>query len=245
MAIASLYQVTSFYKFIEMDNIYDMQLVLLKFCNQHDIKGTILIATEGLNGILSGREDSMKSFCQFIHSIKGFEDINFKSSFTPEQPFKRIKVRIKNEIVTFKVADLDMNQVGEYLSAEEWDAMLQKPEVTLIDTRNEYEVAFGTFANAIDPKTINFSDFPAWAEANLANHDHTKPIAMFCTGGVRCEKSTAYLKQKGFKNVYHLKGGILQYLEDSKNKTGLWQGSCFVFDDRLAVTVDLKPIEEI
>lgn len=239
------YTVIAFYKFIPLTNINDLQISLLKYCKEHSIKGTILLALEGINSTLAGSPEEIEKFCSFIRSLPEFTDMTFKYSTSLLPPFKRTKVIIKKEIVTFKVDDLDLSQVGEYLSAEAWDNMIQKDETIVIDTRNDYEIVFGTFHRAIDPKTKNFSDFPAWAEKELADCNKDTPIAMFCTGGVRCEKSTAYLKQRGFKNVYHLKGGILQYLEDTKNKNHMWKGSCFVFDDRLSVDSQLKSIEEM
>jgi len=239
------YTVISFYKFTPISNINDMQVSLLKYCKENEVKGTILLALEGINSTMAGSPEAIKGFCEFLRSIPEFSDMTFKSSIALLPPFKRTKVIIKKEIVTFKVDDLDVSQVGEYLSGAEWDAMLKNPEAVVIDTRNDYEVAFGTFHNAVDPKTKNFSDFPAWAEEALSDCDKERPIAMFCTGGVRCEKSTAYMKQRGFKNVYHLKGGILQYLDETKNKNQMWKGSCFVFDDRLAVDSSLKSIEEM
>lgn len=239
------YKVISFYKFVKINNIQDMQVALLKYCKEHNIKGTILLALEGINSTMAGDPKDIDAFCEFLKSFVEFSDMTFKHSISLLPPFKRTKVIIKNEIVTFKVKDLDMTQVGEYLSGKEWDNMLQNPDAIVIDTRNDYEVVFGTFQNAIDPKTKNFSDFPDWVEKELSDSDKERPIAMFCTGGVRCEKSTAYMKQKGFKNVYHLKGGILQYLDDTSNKSNMWKGDCFVFDDRLAVNSQLKSIEEM
>lgn len=239
------YSIISFYKFINIEDLEGLRMFLLENCNAQNIKGTILIAGEGINGTVAGSQSDIEQFCALFNSLKGFEDVTYRQSYSFLPPFKRMKVNIKPEIITFKVDDLRIEEVGEHLNSDEWDALLKDPESIVIDTRNDYEIEFGTFYKAINPNTKNFSDFPQWVEENLSSQDKEKPIAMFCTGGVRCEKSTAYLKQKGFKKVYHLKGGILQYLNDRQGKEHLWKGNCFVFDDRLAVDQDLKSVEEL
>jgi UPF0176 protein len=236
---------TTFYKFINLVDLYELKLQLIKFCNENKIKGTILLAKEGINSTISGTRLAIDKLYQYILSFPYFTDLEFKESLHCYQPFKRMKVKIKEEIITFKVA-LDMDKRGKYLDSKNWDTFLNQNDILLIDTRNDYEVAFGTFRNAINPSTKNFTDFPIWAESYLNNCSREKPVLMYCTGGVRCEKSTAYLIQKmGFKEVYHLKGGILKYLKDSQNKNNNWIGSCFVFDDRLAVDSNLSSIEDI
>jgi UPF0176 protein len=232
--------VTTFYKFIELDNLPEIRLQLIKICNQHQIKGTILLAPEGVNATIAASRQGMDTFYQFMKANPLFNDVVFRESIFPYQPFKRMKVRLKKEIIRFKVDDLDLSQNGEYLSPDEWDEMLKDPKVKIIDTRNDYEVSFGTFKNATNPETRYFSEFPAWADKNINYNDKDQPILMFCTGGVRCEKSTAYLKKKGLRKVYHLEGGILEYLRQTKNKNNNWQGNCFVFDDRIAVDAHMK-----
>jgi UPF0176 protein len=173
--------------------------------------------------------------------MEEFSDMEFKESFSEYLPFKKMKVRLKPEIVRLKQENLDMSKVGEYLDSDQWDTMISRKDAVVIDTRNDYEVIFGTFKNATNPKTRIFSDLPQWVERNLKGVSKETPIAMFCTGGIRCEKSTSYMKNIGFKNVYHLKGGILKYIEDKKGKESMWQGKCFVFDDRVAVDSELDP----
>lgn len=241
----SQFVVTTFYKFIHLDDCTELKLQLHKICNELNIKGTILLASEGINATLSGERQEIDEFYNIITTFPQFTDLEFKESSNEEKPFKRMKVRLKKEIVTFKVKDLDMSKCGHYLNAEEWDQKLQDPKAIIIDTRNYYEVAFGTFKNAIDPKTHHFSQLPQWISENLIDADKDRPILMFCTGGIRCEKSTAYMLQQGFKQVYHLKGGVLQYFKESKNKNHMWQGECFVFDERLAVDAKLHPVEQL
>ncbi|KIE04273.1 UPF0176 protein [Candidatus Jidaibacter acanthamoeba] len=233
--------VTTFYKFVELEDLTELKLQLLKFCNEVKIKGTILIAKEGINATLTGSKDSIIAFYSFIKSYNCFSDLSFKESISNFTPFKKMKVKIKPEIVTFK-AEIDINKRGEYLSPEEWDKFLEKDDIIIIDTRNDYEVALGTFKNATDPKTKAFTELPKWVKENLTEEDKEKTILMFCTGGVRCEKSTAYMKQNGFDKVYHLEGGILKYLESTKNANNNWIGSCFIFDDRSALSHDLTAL---
>jgi UPF0176 protein len=209
-------------------------LELLVFCKKHKIKGTIILAKEGLNSTLAGSHESIQEFCKYLRSYDIFSDIIFKESRSESIPFQKMKVKIKDEIVTFGVKTLDMSKKGEYLNSAEWDKLISKKETILIDTRNYYEYAMGTFNGAINPHTHHFTEMVAWLDAHLLNDDKERNIAMFCTGGIRCEKSTAYLKQKGFKNIYHLKDGIIKYIEENRNNANsLWQGKCFVFDDRV------------
>jgi len=232
--------VTTFYKFVHLSDVQDTQVKFIKFCTDYKIKGTILLAEEGVNSTLTGERHNIDAFYKFIRCMNEFSDMEFKESFSEYEPFKKLKVRIKPEIVRLKIPNLDMNKIGEYLDTKEWDELISKKETIVIDTRNDYEVIFGTFKNAQNPKTRNFSDLPEWVDRNLKNVDKNTPIAMFCTGGIRCEKSTSYMKNIGFKNVYHLKGGILKYIEDTKGKESMWEGKCFVFDDRVAVDSELE-----
>ena len=178
---------------------------------------------------------------KYLESLEQFHDIEFKESLLDYFPFKKMKVNIKKEIVTFKMDKLNMLKTGKYLNSDSWDEIIEDENTIVVDTRNDYEVAMGTFKNSVNPQTENFSDFPEWAQKNLKSPE--QKVAMFCTGGVRCEKSTAYLKKLGFKNVYHLKGGIIQYLIDKKGKKSMWEGNCFVFDDRYAIDSNLNPIK--
>jgi UPF0176 protein len=234
------YHIRAFYRFVDLENYQKLKKPFDQFCKAHDMKGTILLASEGINATVSAHKEVMEKFFYFLNQDIRFKDMKFKESYSDFHPFERMKVRLKKEIVRLNVEELDLNSRGEYIKGEEWDRLLDDPEVITIDTRNDYEVAIGTFKNAINPNTKDFKEFPKWVDENLDPKKHKK-IAMFCTGGIRCEKSTALLKQKGFKNVYHLDGGILQYFEDTKNKNKSWEGKCFVFDDRIAVDENLAP----
>lgn len=233
--------ITTFYKFVEIQDVHDLQVKLIKCFKDHGLKGTILLANEGLNGTISGSREGVDNFYKFALNYPEIADLEYKESFCEYKPFSKIKIKIKSEIVKFNMPNHKASQAGKHLDSRAWDEIITQKDVVLIDTRNDYEVAFGTFKNALNPKTRNFTDLINWLDRNLDEKNKEQPIAMFCTGGVRCEKSTALLKQKGYKNVYHLKGGILQYLEDTKNNKGLWEGNCFVFDDRIAVDENLKP----
>ena len=228
------YQIISSYKFVTIDNLQLLKAELLNFCNKCDIKGTIIIATEGINLTIAGGESSINNFCTFFKEYSFFEDTKFKISFSDIKPFKKMKVKIKKEIVTFNVNKLDMSQTGTYLNSKGWDQLITKEDTIVIDTRNYYEYAMGTFKGAINPHIHHFTELAEWLKGSFKERDKKKNIAMFCTGGIRCEKSTAFLKQLGFEKVYHLKDGILKYLEDNKeNPNSMWQGECFVFDDRV------------
>ena len=195
--------------------------------------GTLIVAPEGINGTVAGGRDAIDQLRDFLHH-EGFHQLEYKESQARQQPFKKLKIKLKAEIVTLGVPVSPREHVGHYLEPEDWNTLLRDPEVLVIDTRNDYEVQAGTFQNAIDPRTRTFREFPAWATQHLDPQQHPK-IAMFCTGGIRCEKSTSYLLQQGFKEVYHLKGGILNYLEKIPAADSLWQGECFVFDERVSV----------
>ena len=200
----------------------------------------MLLAAEGINGTISGTRENIDSVLHWIGQQPGLENIDTKESFDDEIPFYRTKVKLKKEIVTMGVEGIDPRQVvGTYVKPEDWNDLISDPDVLVVDTRNDYEVQIGTFKNAIDPKTTSFREFPEWANNNI-DRTSNKKIAMFCTGGIRCEKSTAYMKEQGFDQVYHLEGGILKYLEKVPKDQSLWQGECFVFDNRVAVDQDLK-----
>lgn len=235
--------VLSFYSFTNIEDLESLLPKILYIGKRRMIRGTILIAKEGFNGSISGKEESVNFLVDEIKNLTLAKEINRKTNYCDKHPFQKLKVKIKQEIIAMAVGELDIeNQKGEYIEPKDWDNFISQKDVVVVDTRNDYEITVGTFKNSIDPNTETFKQFPQWVENNkqlLAG----KKVAMFCTGGVRCEKSTAYLKQVGFKDVYHLKGGILQYLEDTNNKNHLWQGECFVFDDRRAVTTDLSPAE--
>ncbi len=228
------YIVICFYKFVRLENLEDLKAKLLSYCKKNNMRGTILLAHEGINAFVAFKPEMQQEFFSFITSIPEFSDIRFKPQKSSMQPFERMKVKIKDEIVSFR-KDLDMSERGEYLNSDQWDDLIQQKDTLLIDTRNYYEYAIGTFKNAINPYVQNFTEFADWVDKNVTEKDKEKNIAMFCTGGIRCEKSTAYLKNKGFKNVFHLQDGIIQYIDDRKssNKTSLWEGECFVFDDRV------------
>lgn len=234
--------VIAFYHFATLNDYTTMKAPLLTFCNEHRLKGTILLAREGVNSTISGSREDINALIDNLRSDPRLKDLTWKESYLDYQPFERMKVRLKTEIVRMGVDDLDMSRRGDYIKPQDWDAFIAQDDVVTIDTRNEYETRIGTFKGAIDPETRNFRDFPEWAQnwAQDKAKGKTK-IAMFCTGGIRCEKSTAYMKSLGFDEVYHLEGGILQYLEDTQNANDVWQGECFVFDDRVALSDDLKP----
>lgn len=232
-------KVAAFYKFVPLDNIADLQAEILQVCNEAGLLGTILLATEGINGTIAGPAGGVAELFRHLHEYPGLENLDKKTSYCNRNPFYRMKVRLKKEIVTLGVEGIDPREdVGEYIAPERWNDLISQPNVRLIDTRNEYEVNLGTFAGAENPGTQSFRDFPDWVDEHLPA-DKDQPVAMFCTGGIRCEKSTAFLKKKGYKNVYHLKGGILNYLEKVPTNESLWQGDCFVFDNRVSVDHDL------
>ncbi len=227
--------VAAFYKFANLPDFRELQPPFLKFCLSQNINGTILLAPEGVNGTVAGSRESINSLMAFLKAEPRLLDIEHKESFTNELPFDRMKVKLKKEIVPLGVSGVDPNViVGTYVSPEEWNQLISDPEVVIIDTRNDYEVDIGTFKGAIDPKTKRFRDFPAFVSKTLDPDKHKK-VAMFCTGGIRCEKASSYMLQQGFKEVFHLKGGILKYLEKIPADKSLWNGECFVFDQRIAV----------
>ena len=233
--------VTTAYRLVQIADVENIKNILLDFCNTYEIKGTILLASEGININVTAIRSQLEKFYDFINSLPEFTNMDYKENDVEYIPFGKMKVKIKKEIIKFEVEDLDLSDRGEYLNASQWDDMIQNQKAMVIDTRNDYEVAFGTFETAINPNTRHFSELPKWLDKHLNDKDKETPIAMFCTGGVRCEKSTAYLKKLGFQKVYHLEGGIVKYLEDTKHRQNLWKGECFVFDDRIAVNKQLEP----
>ena len=231
------YLTAALYQFVSLPNFADLQAPILAKCQQHHIKGTILLAHEGINGTIAGLPADIHAVLDFLRTnFDGkFSSLEHKESFADSHPFYRMKVKLKKEIVTMGVADVDPNQVvGTYVKPEDWNALISDPDVILLDTRNDYEVHIGTFKGAIDPKTTTFREFPEYVAQNLDKTKHKK-VAMFCTGGIRCEKASSYMKMQGFEEVYHLQGGILKYLETVPEADSLWQGECFVFDQRVAV----------
>lgn len=233
--------VLSLYSFVNIPEPESLLPKILLLAKKKYIRGTIIIAKEGFNGSISGKEDNLHLLVEELRNLTNPKDISVKVNYCTIQPFSKIKVKLKDEIVSMRSGEIDVeNLKGDYIETTDWDQFIQESDVVVVDTRNSYEVKAGSFQKAIDPHTETFKEFPEWAEKN-AELFKNKKIAMFCTGGIRCEKSTAYMKTLGYEQVYHLKGGILQYLEDTQNKNGTWKGDCFVFDDRGAVTSDLSP----
>lgn len=230
------YTIAAFYKFIKLNDFGTFKQPIHHFCKTHKISGTILLAAEGVNSTIAGTDAAIKAFFPFLKQLLGIDTLSVKYSYSDENPFLRFKVKLKKEIVTLGVTGLDpTNETGTYVEPEAWNALISDPDVLVIDTRNTYETEIGTFKHAVDPQTENFREFPDYVKKELLDVDKNKKIAMYCTGGIRCEKSTAYMMQQGFKNVYHLNGGILNYLEKVPADKSLWQGECFVFDERVAV----------
>ncbi|MEM7637955.1 MAG: rhodanese-related sulfurtransferase [Pseudomonadota bacterium] len=235
----SIIRVTALYKFVTFEDPDALREPLFARLSELGIKGTILLATEGVNGTIAGPPEAMDQALQAISALPGCETLEWKDSHADVMPFLRLKVRLKNEIVTMGVPGTDPTcLVGAYVKPENWNALISDPDTVVIDTRNDYEVALGTFQGAVDPETESFREFPVWFEsfrAELAAQGRTPKIAMFCTGGIRCEKSTSYVKSLGIEDVFHLQGGILKYLETVPQAESLWQGECFVFDERVSV----------
>ncbi len=227
--------VAALYQFVSLQNIEQLQIDIKHFCDQHAIKGTLLLATEGINGTVAGSRLAIDALLSFLRAMPSFAAIDHKESFCESMPFYRMKVKLKKEIVTMGVAGISpTKKVGTYVKPADWNALISDPDVILIDTRNDYEVDIGTFKNAVDPRTTNFREFPDYVKNNLDVTKHKK-VAMFCTGGIRCEKASSFMMEQGFEEVYHLQGGILKYLETVPEAESLWAGECFVFDQRVAV----------
>jgi UPF0176 protein len=226
---------SAFYKFVEIADPAGLRPSLLAACNAREIKGSILLAQEGINGTISGEAEKLADFFTWLRQDPRFSDLETKESPSNGHAFRRMKVRLKREIVTLGVPEANpAKAVGIYVAAKDWNELISSPDVILVDTRNKYEFKIGTFKGAIDPKTRSFRQFPDFVRENLDPERHTR-VATFCTGGIRCEKATSYLLQQGFKEVYHLEGGILKYLETVPEEESLWEGECFVFDERVAL----------
>ena len=237
------YIISTFYKFLVLENYKELKIKFDKSLSKTNIKGTILLANEGVNGTIAGSESDLKKFFLYVDKFSQFKDITPKFSSSNKNPFLRMKVRLKKEIVTIGIPEVSpSNLVGKYLNVEEWNEFLNESDSMIIDTRNDYEVSIGTFKNSINPKIKSFRNFPNWVQKNLIDKKVSKKskIGMFCTGGIRCEKSTSYLKQLGFENVFHLDGGILKYLENVKSDENEWKGECFVFDYRVSLNDSLE-----
>lgn len=232
--------VSALYKFVTLENFEALKNPLLAVMQRHGIKGTLLLAREGINGTVAGSAAAIAELYAWFAKQPGLENISHKESYHAVSPFNRTKVKLKKEIVTLGVEGIDPNRiVGTYVKPADWNKLISADDVTVIDTRNDYEVQIGTFKGATNPKTATFREFPEYVKKNLDPQKHKK-VAMYCTGGIRCEKSTAYLKELGFEEVYHLAGGILKYLEEVPAEQSLWEGECFVFDERVAVNHALE-----
>ncbi len=232
-------RVAALYRFARLDNYRDLREPLEQLCNQHCVRGTLLLAHEGINGTIAGTPEGIDAVLAAIRALPDCADVDVKLSTASTMPFHRMKVRLKREIVTMGQPDIDPRSVvGTYVEPQDWNALISDPDTIVIDTRNDYEVEVGTFARAINPHTVSFREFPDWfrrERERLLGTGKPPKVAMFCTGGIRCEKSTAFLKQEGVEDVFHLKGGILKYLEVMPLEQSLWQGECFVFDQRVTV----------
>ena len=236
------YKLAAFYQFAPLHNYRDLKVPLEQALIALGVCGSVLVAEEGINGTIAAKPDVLNEALGEISRITGLGNFGAKFSFAETKPFRRMKVRLKKEIVTIGPVKANPNEkVGTYVEPNNWNALISQPDVLVIDTRNSYEFGVGTFTKALDPQTESFSEFPTWAREKLK--DKSQKIAMFCTGGIRCEKASSFLKHEGFENVFHLKGGILKYLEEVKSDDSLWQGGCFVFDERVAVGHGLKVLD--
>ena len=233
--------VAALYHFTRFSDPAALRPGLMELCAAQGVKGSLLLAPEGINGTIAGPRAGIDAVLAAIRALPGCTGLEWKESLAETMPFGRMKVKLKREIVTMGLPDVDpLARVGNYVAPAEWNALISDPDTVVIDTRNDYEVAIGTFRGAVDPGTRSFGEFPGWWQANREKFAG-KRIAMFCTGGIRCEKSTNYLLGQGLNDVYHLKGGILKYLEEMPEADSLWQGQCFVFDDRVSVGHGLQP----
>ncbi|WOD10165.1 rhodanese-related sulfurtransferase [Pseudomonas sp. NyZ704] len=233
--------VVALYKFVTLEDFEAKRQPLLDVLTRYGVKGTLLLAREGINGTIAGPREGMDRVLDWLRADPRLSDLDHKESLCDEMPFYRTKVKLKKEIVTIGVPDVSPNEtVGTYVEPGDWNALISDPEVLLIDTRNDYEVSIGTFEGAVDPQTKSFREFPEYIKAHYDPEKHKK-VAMFCTGGIRCEKASSYMLQQGFDEVYHLKGGILKYFEEVPAEQSKWNGECFVFDNRVTVRHDLAP----
>ncbi len=233
--------VAALYHFTKLTNLDEKQVALEQICKSNSILGTLLLADEGINGTIAGNKDGIKNVVNYISEWSEISELELKYSFSSHQNFNRLKVRIKDEIVTMGKGDINVKEhSGTYVDPKDWNELIARDDVILIDARNEYEVAMGQFEGAIDPKTDTFRQFPSWADQLNQQPDSPKKVAMYCTGGIRCEKASSYMKTLGFDEVFHLKGGILKYLEVVPEEESLWEGECFVFDDRVSLVHGLE-----
>jgi len=238
--LARMYTIAALYHFTRLDDPAAIKGPLAALCCTQGVKGTLLLAPEGINGTIAGSRAGIDAVLAHIRALPGCADLEWKESTSDTGPFGKMKVRLKREIVTMGQPDVDpAARVGHYVDPADWNDLIGREDVAVIDTRNDYEVAIGTFDGAVDPQTRSFGEFPAWWEANK-HRFHNKKVAMFCTGGIRCEKSTNYLLGQGVEDVFHLKGGILKYLEEVPAECSTWRGDCFVFDGRVSVGHGLK-----
>ena len=235
------FTVAALYHFTRIKDPVAKRYPLLSLCRSQGVRGTVLLATEGINGTIAGKPESIASVIDHVKAWPEVESLEVKYSFSDENSFKRLKVKIKNEIVTIRKPEINTPlDVGKYVQPAEWNDLITREDVLLVDTRNNFEFKIGRFSNAIEPGTDSFHEFPDWADKLASRPDKPSAVAMYCTGGIRCEKATAYMKQVGFDEVYHLKGGILKYLEDVPEDESLWEGECFVFDGRVSLKHGLK-----
>ncbi|QDC00575.1 rhodanese-related sulfurtransferase [Mesorhizobium sp. 8] len=235
-----LFRVAALYRFARLDGHEELRAPLAAFCCARGIKGTLLLAPEGINGTVAGTAEAICELVAHLQALPGLDGLDVKYSHAVDMPFHRMKVRLKREIVTMGVEGIDpAMSAGTYVEPSEWNALISDPDTVVIDTRNAYEVSLGSFRGALDPQTASFRQFPGWVDEHRANLEGRK-VAMFCTGGIRCEKATAYVKALGIDEVFHLKGGILKYLEEVPHAESLWQGECFVFDERVSVSHGLE-----
>ena len=239
-----MFKVAALYKFSQIDNPLEVQIYLKKILKNLSIYGTILVGNEGINGTIASRDKkNLNKALMYLKNLKGFKDLDIKFSNSKKKPFIRLKIKLKQEIVTIGDKSIDPTKnVGEYVNPEDWNSLIEEENILLIDTRNDYEYSIGSFKDSVNPKTQKFRDFPEWLKGqNFTQEDkNSKKVAMFCTGGIRCEKASSLMKNEGFKKVYHLKGGILKYFESVSKENSLWDGECFVFDDRVSVKHDLS-----
>ncbi len=233
--------IAALYHFARVSDPAALRPALAEICAQNGVRGSLLLAREGINGTIAGDAGGIAAMLAYIRALDGFAALEHKESYTEAMPFGRMKVKLKREIVTMGIPDVDpLAQVGSYVAPQDWNALIASEDVAVIDTRNDYEVGIGTFKGAVDPDIRSFRDFPSWWQAHKDEY-RGKRIAMFCTGGIRCEKSTNYLLSQGVNEVFHLKGGILKYLEEVPAEQSLWDGECYVFDGRVSVGHGLKP----
>ena len=239
-------RIAALYRFARFDDPPALKPLIMGWCAELGVRGTLLLAGEGINGTVSGDEQALDTLVERLRALPGCAELEAKYALAQQHPFGKMKVKVKREIVTMNAGDVDPSRnAGMYVEPQDWNALIADPDTIVIDTRNDYEVSVGTFAGAIDPKIRTFSEFPGWLErekARWAEEGRATPkVAMFCTGGIRCEKSTALAREMGVSDVYHLKGGILKYLEEVPENQSLWNGNCFVFDDRVSVRHGLEP----